>query len=173
MKLAGLMAALGRSSAAIGIAAATPAVAAPEALAGLSAEQQSFIGAAFDEGFSAAKAEGAKAERERIGAVLSHEKIKGSGKETAAVALAMKSPAMSADEIAEFVASHVGSAPAAEGGSATPSIEQRMQGQGADLSLGAPMRPAGGHTAAPKIDASSIYASRRTQMEKAAAAAAK
>jgi hypothetical protein len=116
----------------------------------LSPAQATAISAALEEAVTAAKAEGHKegaaAAHERLAAVIGHEKIKGTGKEGAALALAVKSPQMSADDIADFVATHAG-APTTDAGDKTPTIEQRMHGQGADLSLGAPMKPAGGQAA--------------------------
>lgn len=129
----------------------TPAPAASVENLNLSAEQTTAIAAALEEAVTAAKAEGHKegaaAANDRLAAVVGHAKIKGTGKESAALALAVKSPQMSADDIADFVATHAGT-PAAEGDSKTPKIEDRMHGQGADLALGAPMQQPGGQAAA-------------------------
>lgn len=73
-------------------------------------------------------AEGRKAERERLATILGSEKIK--GREATALKLATESPDMTAEKVIAFVA-------ALPAGAST--IEQRMNGQGADLSLGAPM----------------------------------
>lgn len=89
------------------------------------------------EGEAAAKAakadgvaEGRKAERERLAAILADDKVK--GRELTAINLALQSPDMAAAAVVAFVATLPATAPA--------TIEQRMQGQGADLALGQPMR---------------------------------
>lgn len=76
-------------------------------------------------------AEGAKAANARIAAIVGDEKVK--GKVETALSLALKSPDMKAEDVVAFVAGLPAAAPAAQ------TIEQRMNGQGSDLSLGAPM----------------------------------
>lgn len=107
------------------------------------------IAAARSEGVT----EGAKAANDRISAIVANEKVK--GKVEIALDLAMKSPGMSADDVVAFVAG----LPAAAATAGTKSIAERMNGQGADLSLGGPI-VANGPKKDTTIDTKAIYANR-------------
>lgn len=101
------------------------------------------LAAALAQGVAQGKTEGAKeggkAMLDRFGAILGNEKVK--GRETVALSLAMKSPEMSADDVVAFVEG----LPA---GASAQTIQERMNGQGADLALGGPMQaPQGGAAA--------------------------
>lgn len=124
--------------------------------AATSAEQDAALAAVLAEAKAEGVKDGTKASIDRFAAILGDDKVK--GKERAALDLAIKSPEMSAADVVAFVSTHAGAAPA------TQTIEQRMNGQGAALSLGAPMQPAGGAAAAQKsatVNPSAIYESRR------------
>jgi hypothetical protein len=78
---------------------------------------------------------GRKAAHDRFEAILADDKIK--GKETTALDLALKSPEMAAADVVSFVAA-LPAAAAQPAANAQPKINQRMNGQGADLALGGP-----------------------------------
>lgn len=82
-------------------------------------------------GKAAGITEGRKAEQDRFKAILADEKVK--GREATALDLAIKSPDMKAEDVVAFVAG-------LPVGAKSPTIEQRMGGQGGDLSLGGPMK---------------------------------
>lgn len=93
---------------------------------------------------------GAAAERERVIAILADPKVK--GRERAALDLAMKSPAMSAADIAAFVEANV---PAADAGGAA--FAERMARIAGETAVGATDKTPAGKAS---IDAAGIYASR-------------
>lgn len=88
---------------------------------------------AHTRGVTEGKTAGAKEASERFSAILASDKVK--GKEVAAIDLAMKSPQMSAEDVIAFVDKNIAA------GAKVASIEQRMNGQGSALSLGAPSSP--------------------------------
>ena len=89
--------------------------------------------AEFDAAVAAAIADHDKAVNARLSAIFASDKIK--GRETAALQLAMASPAMSAEQVIAIVAG----LPA---GAAHASISERLGGAGVALSLGAPAEAA-------------------------------
>lgn len=93
---------------------------APEANVGISqAEHDAAVKAAADKG----AADGAKAANDRIAAIVATEGVKGNASRlAAAIDLAVKSPAMSAEDVAGFVTANVGAAPPA-----TASLASRLQ----------------------------------------------
>ncbi|HMQ95434.1 hypothetical protein [Amaricoccus sp.] len=114
------------------------------------AEHDAAVTAASETG----KAEGAKAESDRLAAALGAEGVKGDGgRMAAALDLAIKSPGMSGADVAAFVVANVSPTKAAD--TAASYEQQRLAAAGP----AAPSAPAKKAT----IDTSAIYASRRKQ----------
>lgn len=101
---------------------------APAADAGISkAEHESAVKAAADQG----RAEGAQAATDRLSAALGADGVKGdAGRMAAALDLAVKSPAMSGEDVAAFVVGNVASAQAAAAAPAASYEAGRMAGAG-------------------------------------------
>lgn len=123
--------------------------------AGISqAEHDTAVKAAADTG----RAEGAKAATDRLSAALGAEGVKGdAGRMSAALDLAIKSPGMSGEDVAVFVATNV----AASGGKG-----HEAAGYEAGRLAAAPhARPSGDKPGSKKatLDAGGIYAARRKQ----------
>lgn len=91
----------------------------------LNAEHQAALTAAVATARADGVTEGGKAAHDRMAAILADDKVK--GREAMAMDLALKSPAMKAEDVVAFVAK----LPAA---GAVPSIAERAQGHG-DLGL--------------------------------------
>lgn len=82
---------------------------------------------ASGEALAAARAEGAQAERERIGAILTHEAAEGRGKLATKIALETDMTPEQAGAVMEVAAQE--GAPAPSAGTAAPSIEQRASAE--------------------------------------------
>lgn len=96
--------------------------------------------AAHDSAVASARADGATAAYARITAIISAEGVKGNaGRVTAAIDLAVKSPGMSAEDVAAFVTANVAAGEPTAAAPAAPaaSLANRLAAAGADPLAGA------------------------------------
>lgn len=125
------------------------------------ADHDAAVAKARADGKAEGIAEGTKVAAERFKAILGSEHAKGREALASHLAFETDTPAAGAISILEK---------SPKGASATPTIDQRMNGQGKDLALGGPLQRSADAGAPPaKINTSDIYAKRAA----AAAAAAK
>lgn len=113
--------------------------------------------------------DGAQAATDRLMTIFNAESIKGdAGRMGAAIDLAAKAPAMSADDVVAFVATHVAASTSAGASAAAPPQQPSSPAPVASyeqqrLSAAALAQPGNGgaHASKPKLNADTIYAARR------------
>ncbi|MBB4145806.1 hypothetical protein [Rhizobium rhizoryzae] len=113
--------------------------------------------------------DGAQAATDRLMTIFAADSIKGdAGRMSAAIELAAKAPAMSADDVVAFVASHVTAGTSASVAAAVPPQQSGTSAPAASyeqqrLIAAALAQPGNGgaHASKPKLNADTIYAARR------------